>query len=1265
MNHLLDNDLIDLLFSDAPAKEFPDLVQHLKDCLKCRQKLRDLKTTLSMSATQGEEENLAPISDDDLRFVRERVAASFRENDSATTLSRFSIRWLKPLIGLTIAAGILFFLLSTQGFLPNKKDAKPTGWNQISFKDVIVHSRQQLGESQPEEPLSVTSGTISPIGPFDVVLPRNLAGIAIAIVPEGSSAKVLPENGDGMDLTSVRQSDDGRKILGPFEVPRETGEFFIIVTEKSCSKMVKSYVENANSRNEKIPIDRLIDHLSANGFKNGFFLSLTIDASNSNEGQGQTEVRNKPIFADLDEEEQARNYDSLRIDAEKKGDFEKAISHAEAEQVHLANLLSQTHWQVIELRHEIERLKLFEKNPDFKRRLDELKNEWDAESANTNHTLRERIAIRKSIRERLQQIVPEGSKDMIDISCSLAQDYGANGDRDEAESLMTAIDACSERYGAESPTRVKAFESRMKMYMGLNDHDSSLQAARKAYETAKLLVAQKEVLFADQRSKTSVILYLKMAVNYGERLINLDWETSTAEAMIMQVMRYCESKEHGPEIGELYEASLHNLGTLMFDRGRSEEGAKLLEKAAELTGKRLGTHSLEYAQTLAALGSTRVTLGMHDLAEKNLAEAQRIIATYPTESSRYFGIASERLRNCKVGGPKLVDQIVNETLSTQANSELKKEKSKGYAYFIHACGIFSTDDQKASEFLESAGQMLKELVGANHSAYIKNRCSLAIRRQDGSDKQLLQKYFGLLRDHLDASSSTDNENEQISRTKEYWPVISRVIAGNKKLLTDDELYSLVLTWKGTVFLKGRSRTSMDENVENLRSSLINVDHRISTIISTDLPNEPDDALEVLLRKKDELVANLNTNSLGLAALWQTQRTTLTELKSSLDDDDAIVDYFAYEKSPFFNSSGKSNVHLVAFVIRPKRSVERVELGPIDIVQDTVKSWLVALSNVRSINDPSLIESTKKVDRLVWEKIATKLSDVAHVYFAPDGVVNYIPFALLSSPKKKEQLLIETHTLSVLSVPQFLALQKVRKNPVVNRKDQFLVIGDIDFDYGMQKETSAPQSASTLGQRNKFGKIEGGQNYFSQVLKPIIQSNSSNLAAKYLSEATIAKIQIEGEKSRFVHMETHGWFDENSQTTLGLALTGANTGTKGTTLTPLLVSQIDFSNCEVITIAACESRMGPNAAGEGLLGMQRAFEVAGANSTVASLWTVDKQVTRSIMARFYEGLLREGHKPALALRTAQLAALKNDLGEFGSTSAPKYWAAWVVSGTNVK
>src|SRR5262249_41639097 len=158
---------------------------------------------------------------------------------------------------------------------------------------------------------------------------------------------------------------------------------------------------------------------------------------------------------------------------------------------------------------------------------------------------------------------------------------------------------------------------------------------------------------------------------------------------------------------------------------------------------------------------------------------------------------------------------------------------------------------------------------------------------------------------------------------------------------------------------------------------------------------------------------------------------------------------------------------------------------------------------------------------------------------------------------------------------------------------------------------------------------------------------------------------------YLHLATHGFFspatvrsaltpelDDQRQEVVGfnpgllsgLALSGANRGARSGSsansasedsddgiITALEVASLDLHGVDLVTLSACETGLGKAAGGEGMLGLQRAFQVAGARSCVSSLWSVDDAATQTMMTEFYKRLWDKDHpvRKLEALRQAQL------------------------------
>jgi CHAT domain-containing protein len=145
--------------------------------------------------------------------------------------------------------------------------------------------------------------------------------------------------------------------------------------------------------------------------------------------------------------------------------------------------------------------------------------------------------------------------------------------------------------------------------------------------------------------------------------------------------------------------------------------------------------------------------------------------------------------------------------------------------------------------------------------------------------------------------------------------------------------------------------------------------------------------------------------------------------------------------------------------------------------------------------------------------------------------------------------------------------------------------------------------------------------------------------------------------RIVHFATHGLLDNEHPELSGLVLSLVDE--KGKSRDGFLDLE-DVYNltlpADLVVLSACETGLGKQITGEGLVGLTRGFMFAGATRVVASLWKVDDVATAELMGRFYGGMLREGLQPAAALRQAQIEIQKQK-----RWSDPYYWAAFTIQG----
>ena len=145
--------------------------------------------------------------------------------------------------------------------------------------------------------------------------------------------------------------------------------------------------------------------------------------------------------------------------------------------------------------------------------------------------------------------------------------------------------------------------------------------------------------------------------------------------------------------------------------------------------------------------------------------------------------------------------------------------------------------------------------------------------------------------------------------------------------------------------------------------------------------------------------------------------------------------------------------------------------------------------------------------------------------------------------------------------------------------------------------------------------------------------------------------------RIVHFATHGVLNSVHPELSGLVLSLVNAW--GSPQNGFLRLHDIFNlhlKAELVVLSACQTGLGQEVKGEGLIGLTRGFMYAGSPRVLVSLWNVDDEGTAILMQKFYSGMLEEGLVPAATLRKAQLEMLQHQQWQ-----SPYYWAGFVLQG----
>jgi CHAT domain-containing protein len=160
------------------------------------------------------------------------------------------------------------------------------------------------------------------------------------------------------------------------------------------------------------------------------------------------------------------------------------------------------------------------------------------------------------------------------------------------------------------------------------------------------------------------------------------------------------------------------------------------------------------------------------------------------------------------------------------------------------------------------------------------------------------------------------------------------------------------------------------------------------------------------------------------------------------------------------------------------------------------------------------------------------------------------------------------------------------------------------------------------------------------------------------DATEGRARSIGSNVRYLHFATHGVLDRRFPLDSGLVLSAPAKpadGLENGILQAWEIFERVRIDADLVALSACDTGLGREMGGEGLISLARAFQYAGARTVAASLWEIGDRSTTELMVRFYEGLKR-GRPKDEALQAAEVALLR-----VPSSRHPYYWAAFQLNG----
>jgi len=388
-----------------------------------------------------------------------------------------------------------------------------------------------------------------------------------------------------------------------------------------------------------------------------------------------------------------------------------------------------------------------------------------------------------------------------------------------------------------------------------------------------------------------------------------------------------------------------------------------------------------------------------------------------------------------------------------------------------------------------------------------------------------------------------------------------------------------------------------------------------------------------------------------------QDTGLAAVRDALPPDVALVSYVRYFEVPR-EAVRRGEFRYAVFVLRGDAPVPRLfALGPASRIDGAVAAWQASVSEdprLRQGSDPvaAYLRVAGALAGEIWRPFAGALRGVAQVVIARDGAAQRVSFATLPT-EDGDYLASAGPTIAYVGAERDL----VARPSGVSASRSLLAIGDPAFGEGATAFPPLPAARDEVAEiASQWSSAEGA----------IVLSGTA------ADEAAVKRL---APSCGVLHFATHAFDgagvcagrDDAPFGCTGLALAGANGAQRGATsgpaddgiLTADEISLLDLRGVEWAVLSACASGSGTIEAGEGILGLERAFRIAGARNVVASLWPVEDDATRAWMRELYAAR-RAGWSTAESVRYAAVALLARQR-RVGGTPHPYAWGGFIAVG----
>ncbi len=695
----------------------------------------------------------------------------------------------------------------------------------------------------------------------------------------------------------------------------------------------------------------------------------------------------------------------------------------------------------------------------------------------------------------------------------------------------------------------------------------------------------------------------------------------TIAAMNNLAVHYASSKEWA-EARRLYERAnaarekllgpdhpdnaigLQNYGNLMLDQGDWQGARRAVQLALDLRARTLGAQSYYYASSAGRMAHILLLLGEFHAAREHAEKALAFLVPH--------------------AGPDHP-----ETIAVQ----------------IHYAAILSKLGESAAAFRRAVEGTSRWTEFVRVSAQNLTERS-ALSMHNWSKPALGAGYLSqILLDHEELGTVERTEAwNQIIRSR---AMVLDEMAARQKLLNRAE----------------------SEQVRELRQNVLDRRARLARLVLSGAGGTASSIAEAI-EARDK--AENAFAALGAGLRWQMRRTRVgfADVASSLKRGDVLVSYARA------HLIGRPADTIVVYILAGgSEAPVLIPLSAETKIESAVRQWRAAIAaaaadpqRVGKLADAAGFAAGETLRKLIWDPVAAYVASSRRVFIVPEGPLHLINFQAL--PTRPGRFLIDN--------PQVLHLLPAERDLVTGDEKPaavkgLLAMGNPAFnDAGAQpalhRGVHSPSCADLRAMR--FAPLPSTAIEVNAISRMWREDKPVVLQGRAATEKSFQELAA---GKRVVHVATHGFFlgqqcaaESGPLVVSGLALAGANRraasldDVEDGMLTAEEIAGMDLTGVEWVVLSGCDTGLGEVRASEGVFGLRRAFQTAGAGTVIMSLWPVEDAAALQWIRALYNSRLKRGLSTAESLREAGRSVLARRRAD-GLNTHPYFWAAFVGAG----